>query len=82
MDFCFDDAELTAASEEMALLDQLINLDQDILYGVISHLHSWLFGSDPTYMQNWDNEQMITWFQQVYEYNPSSGAWNACITKH
>lgn len=82
MDFMYDEHELATYEEENELLDQLFKLETDVLYGVISHLHSYLFGSEPTHMKSWNNDQMVSWFEQTYQYDIATNSWKARITKH
>ena len=68
--------------EALATLETLANLDQVVLYSVVSEMHNWIYGTDPTHMKFWGVPALVDWFMQTYDFNPTSKMWNLKVTIH
>jgi len=64
-------------------LDILFQLDQRVLYGMMSEIHENLYGNQPKYMSRWCNQELVDWFHEMYRYNPTTNLWHCIrITVH
>ena len=79
MDFIYDETEL---EEEQATLNKLFNLENEVLYRVIDNLCEYLYGTVPSYMEEWNNQKLVEWFETTYQYCPVDSTWKAQITIH
>ena len=69
-------------AEALDTLEMLGELDQEVLYSIISDIHSWVHGVGCNHMECWDNPELIGWFMQTYDFNPVSKSWNLKVTIH
>ena len=68
--------------QALATIDKLGGLEQDHLFEVISSIYHFLHGSSPMHMEDWDNDDLIDWFTQTYQYNPVAKEWQCAVTIH
>ena len=69
-------------SEALDTLEMLANLDHEVLYSIMSDIHSWVHGTLCNQMEDWNTPELIDWFMKTYDFNPVSKSWNLKVTIH